>query len=90
MDLTNAWAGVIELVRNYGTLVIKNTSYKGKITVGDNYGGDVVSAGFIKALQLEEKHAKVIIEDCYSAAEIKCANSLLGISGFLGMINNAL
>ena len=88
-DLTNAWAGVIELVRNYGTLVIRNTSYKGKITIGDEFGGDVISAGFVKALQLEEKHAKVIIEDCYSAAEIQCANSLLGISGFLGMINNA-
>ncbi|MBQ7555703.1 hypothetical protein IJS98_04535 [bacterium] len=88
-DLTNGWAGVIEQVRNYGTLVIRNTSYKGKITIGDEYGGDVISAGFIKALQLEEKHAEVLIEDCYSAAEIKCANSDLGLSGFVGIINNA-
>ncbi|MBR6461535.1 hypothetical protein IKS73_00135, partial [bacterium] len=88
-DLTNAWAGVIEQARVYGTLVIRNTSYKGKITIGDESGGDVISAGFIKALQLEEKHAKVVIEDCYSDAAITCANQYLGLSGFVGIINNA-
>ena len=83
VELKNAYAGLISFVRNYGTVVIKNTSVKAKITI-DDIVCDVVSAGFINALQLEEKSKKTVIEDCYTDVDIRAPQG--GLVGFIGTI----
>ena len=88
VELASALAGLICFVRNYGTVVIKNTSVKAKITLNNDDACDLASAGFIRALQLEEGSKKTVIEDCYADVEISIPNPYVGLSGFIGIINN--
>ncbi len=88
VELVSALAGLITFVRNYGTVVIKNTSVKAKIKLNNDDACDLASAGFIRAIQLEEESKKTVIEDCYADVEISIPNPYVGLSGFIGIINN--
>ena len=88
VELANAYAGLICFVRNYGTVVIKNTSVKAKIMLDEDRARHCLSAGFIGDIQLEKKSKKIVIEDCYSDVEISTPNTTVGFSGFIGDIGN--
>ena len=84
VELVSALAGLITFGRNYGTVVIKNTSVKAKITLNNDDACDLASAGFIRALQLEEGSKKTVIEDCYTDVDIRAPHG--GLVGFIGTI----
>ena len=88
VELVSALAGLITFVRNYGTVVIKNTSVKAKIKLNNDDACALASAGFIRDLQLEKKSKKTVIEDCYADVEISIPTPYSGLAGFIGIINN--
>lgn len=88
VELKNSPAGLIFNVRNYGTLVIRNTSAKCNISLdSEYYGPDVKTAGFVNQL-VAYKNSKTVIEDCYSDVEINCGIKYQSASGFIGELYN--
>ena len=88
VELKNAYAGLVNFVRDYGTVVIKNTSVKAKITLDTDVARLSSPAGFIRTLGIEEEGQKTVIEDCYSDVEISTPNNYVSFLGFIGDIGN--
>lgn len=85
-ELPNSSAGLIRTVRNYGTVVIRNTSVKAKIALDAEE--TFTPAGFINWLELYEGGVKTVIEDCYADIEVSSPNPYVGTVGFIGYIGN--